>query len=307
MDRHKWKRAWRHRPGQGRFPSRPGRCGLLLVLVAGALAVPAAGRADDGCVGSLSASAKTVEGLPRDSGEASGLAFSSRQPGLAWMIRDSGHPASVYALRFDGDGRATSREIPVTAAQNHDWEDVTYAIAADGQPVLWVVESGQGGSNRVIYEIVEPSDPDTVTSLQPRARYAYAYPDGSANTEAAFTWDGGLVLASKNFPARLYRFGPLSPTGVNQPTFVGELADSNGISVARPSPDGRWLITATHETVMEYRSAQPGVLESFTGREPFHMVVASPGDNVEAGDFVAGGGCRLTLLSEDRNTYRLEG
>lgn len=272
---------------------------LLLVL-------PGTGRATGACGSSLSGATKTVEGLPRDSGEASGLAFSKLQPGVAWMIRDSGHPANLYMLRFDETGRATSREIPVEGAQNHDWEDVTYAVAADGVGVIWVVESGQGGSNRVVYEVAEPPDPDTVTTLRPRARYTYAYPDRSANTEAAFTWDNRLVLASKNFPARLYRFDTLSPTGVNKPTFLGELADSNGISVAKPSPDGRWLVTATHEHVLEYRSGSPGVLESFVGREPFHMLTASPGDNVEAGDFFPEG-CRLTLLSEDRNTYQLTG
>jgi hypothetical protein len=223
------------------------------------------------------------------------------------MIRDSGHPASLYAIRFDADGRASSREIPVVGAENHDWEDVSYAIAADGQPILWVVESGQGGGNRTIYEIPEPSDPDTVTSVRPRARYTYAYPDRQSNTEAAFTWAGQLVLASKNFPARPYRLDHLSTGGVNRPVFVGQLSDSNGISVARPSPDGRWLITATHDTVLEYRATRTGSLDAFTGREPFHVVAAAPGDNVEAGDFSPGGSCELTLLSEQRNTYRLKG
>ncbi|MGH8999815.1 MAG: hypothetical protein ACRDY7_10555, partial [Acidimicrobiia bacterium] len=106
---------------------------------------------------------------------------------------------------------------------------------------------------------------------------------------------------------RLYRFAePLSTAGVNEATFVGELTDSNGISVAKPSPDGRWLVTTTHETLYAYRNASaPGTLEGFTGREPFHMAVAAPGDNVEAGDFFPLGECRVVLLSETRNTYRL--
>lgn len=250
---------------------------------------------------------KTTGGLPHDSGETSGLASSSRYPGVVWMVRDSGHPPSLYALRFDSNGVATSREIPVKGASNRDWEDLTYAVGPNGQTSLWVIESGQGGGRPVVYEIPEP-DPDTAASATPAARYAYKYPDGATNTEAAFTWKGQLVLVTKNFPARVYRFDePLSAKGVNVPSFVGELSDSNGLSVAKPSPDGRWLATATHDTVFFYRnSAAPGTLEGFLGQEPFHALVAAPEDNVESGDFLpAGQRCELLLASERRNTYRL--
>ena len=68
-----------------------------------------------------------------------------------------------------------------------------------------VTAAGQGGSSgRQIYEVAEP-DPETTTTVH-ATRYNYAYPDRSTNTEAAFTWDNQLVLASKNFPTRLYRF-----------------------------------------------------------------------------------------------------
>lgn len=93
---------------------------------------------------------------------------------------------------------------------------------------------------------------------------------------------------------------------MNRPVFVGELSDSNGISVAKPSPDGRWLATTTQDTVFLYRnSAAPGTLEGFVNQEPFHVRVAAPEDNVESGDFFPAGECQLLLASEQRNTYRL--
>lgn len=310
----RWKRVLTHRSGRERSAPRPDRCRpapavlAAALVMSGVVAVAAPdGEASPGCGSGLSPATKTPEGLPRDSGEASGFVTSTVHPGWAWMIRDSSHPASLYALRVNPDGTATSREVPVTGAANRDWEDITLAQRPDGTPVIWVIESGQGGSGgRQIYEIDEP-DPETATSVR-ATRYSYAYPDRSTNTEAGFTWDNHLVLASKNFPTRLYRFDqPLSTAGVNQGTFVGELTDSNGISVAKPSPDGRWLVTATHERVYVYRRPAGSTgLEGFTGREPAHMVVAAPEDNVEAGDFFPAGACDLLLLSETRNTYRLQ-
>lgn len=303
-----WKRAPTQGPGRGCSSLRPGpRSAVILVSAAlVSIGIPAARAAGAGC-GALGPARKTVEGLPRDSGEASGLVSSPRYPGAAWMVRDSGHPANLYALRFNPDGTATSREIPVPGATNRDWEEITWTPGPDGSGRLWIVESGQGGGGRVIYELAEP-DPDSATSVRPLARYSYAYPDGSANTEAAFTWDGDIVLVTKNFPARVYRFTDgLRPGITNKPDFVGELSDSNGVSVAKPSPDGRWLATATHDTVSMYRnSSAPGTLEGFLDREPTHLMVAAPDDNVEAGDFYPTGGCSLVLLAETRNTYRLD-
>ena len=309
------KREPRHGPGRLRMhrsglgPDRR-RCRhtALVLALAGQLLVasPVPTRAQTGCGSSLGEPQRTPGGLPHDSAEASGVVSSPQYPGVAWMIRDSGHPASLYALWFGPDGVADAKEIPVSGATNKDWEDITYGIGPDGSGRLWVVESGQGGGGgRVIYEIAEP-DPQTATTVRPLARYTYAYPDRSANTEAAFTWDNHLVLVSKNFPAHVYLFDQLSPNGVNKPRYIGDLTDANGVSVAKPSPDGRWLITATHDTVAVYRNAgAPGTLEGFMNQEPFHVIVAAPDDNVEAGDFHPAGECQLLLLSETRNTYRL--
>ena len=309
-----WKRVSEHGAGRERRSSRPVPrpwVGIVLAALAlsslGAMPGRGAARADTGCGAGATGATKSVEGLPHDTGEASGLATSMGQPGVAWLVRDSGHPASLYAVRIGPDGTASSvREIPVTGAENHDWEDVTYFTAPDGSGHLWVVESGQGGGNRVIYDIPEP-DAEVATSVQPVARYTYSYPDGNTNTESAFTWGGRLVLVKKTFPAQVYRFdAPLSTGGVNEPVLLGELTDSNDVSVVKPSPDGRWIATATHDTVYLYRNpTNPGALEGFLDQEPFHVLVAAPEDNVESGDFFPAGSCQLFLASEQRNTYRV--
>ena len=263
-------------------------------------------RAETGCQTAPTGASRTTEGLPRDSGEASGFAASKQYPGAVWMIRDSGHPNELYALRFNNDGAATSRVLPVAGAENRDWEDVTRFERPDGRSGLWIVESGQSGSNRFVYEVQEP-DPDNDVVARATARFAYSYPDSKSNTEAAFTFDNKLVLVSKSFPARVYRFDkPLSTSGVNVPTLIGELSDSRGVSVAKPSPDHRWLATATHDTLFLYKNRGSGSLEDFLDREPFHSMVFAPEDNVEAGDFTpAFGDCTMLFASETRNTYRV--
>jgi hypothetical protein len=263
-------------------------------------------RAGTGCQAAPGGVLRATEGMPKDSGESSGFAASRRYPGAVWMIRDSGHPADLYALRFNADGVATNRVLPVAGADNRDWEEVTRFDKPDGTSGLWIVESGQSGSNRTIYEVPEP-DPDRDVAAQATARYSYAYPDGKSNTEAAFTYDNKLVLVAKRFPARIYRFDkPLSTSGVNIPTFVGELTDSRGVSVAKPSPDGRWLVTATHDTLFVYKNRGSGSLEDFLDREPFHAMVFAPEDNVESGDFdPAFGDCTIIFASERRNSYRV--
>ena len=299
----------RGRPGHSAGGRRV-RLAVVPVIVALApLAATGGGpaRAGAGCQVAPRGAVRTAEGLPRESGEASGFAASRQYPGALWMIRDSGHPPDLYALRFNPDGVATSRVMPVAGAANRDWEDVTRFERPDGRSGLWIVESGQSGSDRYVYEVHEP-DPDHDVVARATARFAYAYPDGKSNTEAAFTYDNKLVLVTKSFPARVYRFDkPLSTTGVNVPNLVGELSDSRGVSVAKPSPDRHWLVTATHDTLFVYRNRGSGSLEDFLDREPFHALVFAPSDNVEAGDFdPVFGDCTIIFASEQRNSYRVQ-
>ena len=238
-------------------------------------------------------------------GEMSGLVASPVHPGVMWGIRDSGHAPSLWLHTFDAAGVATTRELPVPGAENHDWEDLTYFTGADGRGHLYAVESGQGGRPTVIYEILEP-DPATDTTAQLVARYPYAYPDRRFNTEAAFMYDGQLVLVKKTMPnAFLYRFDSLRPGVVNTPTFVGKVLSTKGASVMRVSPDGRVLVGSTHDTVTVYcHSGAPG-LSGFVGKNPDAFVEAFHLQNVEAGDFYPAGSTGMVFISEMKTVLQL--
>src|ERR1700704_5457138 len=162
-------------PVRGRAARRSGtrRALAVLAVLVGLSPVTAGGeapaRAGTGCQ-VAPRGATRAGGLPKESGESSGFAASQRYPGALWMIRDSGHPPDLYALRFNPDGVATNRVMPVAGADNHDWEDVTRFDRADGSSGLWIVESGQGGRDPFVSEVPEP-DPDHDVVAHAVARY----------------------------------------------------------------------------------------------------------------------------------------
>ena len=229
---------------------------------------------------------------------------SVRYPGWGWMIRDSGNPPAIYAVRFPGGaGPQQVRPIPVLGAVNVDWEDIAYH---DGK--LYVIESDQSRRSRVIYEIPEP-DPLGPPRVRPSARYRYAYPGGRRyNTETAFFFAGRLVLVPKTTPAELYRFDrPLSPTRLNRPRYVGRLRGSNTVSVARVSPDATTLVLANHQQLFIFQTPLPARnLRDFVSRRGIRRPIA-PGANVEGGDFFLLGQCKLVLAAENRALYRMMG
>ena len=286
----------------GRSPWRRSHV-VLAVVLAAVTAAPGAGAqtAPPACP------AGRAGALPPGTGETSGITASSRFPGWGWMIRDSGHPASLYAIRFLPDGRTLLREIRVAGADNTDWEDVVYARNRDGTGRLYIVESGQTGRDHFIYKVPEP-DPLGHRSSVGFRRYRYAYPRGRHfNTEAAFFHQGRLVLVTKTSPARVYRFEDrLSERRVNRPRFVGLLRGARTVSVTRVSPDGRVLVAANHNRLYVYRSQTPGAdLSQFLARRPDGARSVGNGDNIEAGDFFPFRRCALLLAAESKSIYRL--
>jgi hypothetical protein len=102
----------------------------------------------------------------------------------------------------------------------------------------------------------------------------------------------------------MYRFDTLTPGVVNKPTYIGKLMNSHSVSVARQSPDGKILVTASHEVVNLYRSADgSGSLKSVGGKMPDCQMRAFPGEHVEAGEFVAGR--QMRFITEIKRTFLL--
>lgn len=250
-------------------------------------------------------------GLPKGSGEMSGLASSRRHPGLVWGVRDSGNPASLYALRQHDDqpGKFSMREVKVAGAKNRDWEDLVYG-EENGRGVLYIVDTGA----KVVYKVAEP-DPGAGGKATVLDRYRYAFPDASPsgtcgprhNVEAAFLHPpltGRLHLVRKmRSPAGVYRFDRLSGSATNVPKLIGRLADASCISVAAISLDGRGLVTASHDTLRLRRG--DGSVESLLRSPPGYRASVSP-DNNEAGSFFPFGSNNFLLGAENRSTWTFQ-
>ena len=54
--------------------------------------------------------------------EASGLVASHRYPGVYYSIQDSGTPAKVYSVLYNGEAIG---KIDLEGIDQHDWEDIT--------------------------------------------------------------------------------------------------------------------------------------------------------------------------------------
>jgi hypothetical protein len=251
---------------------------------------------------------RQVAGLPPGTGEMSGLAASGRYPGWMWGVRDSGNPASLYALQAR-DGRPgvfDVKEFRVPGASNRDWEDIVYGEDQSG-PYLAVVDEAA----RVVYKVAEP-DPTRPGAARLLSSFRYRFPDGSPrgtcgprdNVEAAFLFPpltGQLHLVRKAAaPAGVYAFDTLSTSGVNVPKLVGRLPDAGCISVAAVSADGRHLVTASHDT-LRVRDGN-GDLPSLLGG-PVHYTASVKPDNNEAGTFFPYGVNQFVLGAENRSTW----
>lgn len=198
-----------------------------------------------GCPCTASSQAETVrEGLPsisfagatqsgrlenRRIAESSGLAASTRHPGLIWTVNDSGSGADLFAL---DDSGADLGRVRVSGARNRDWEDMA-SYELDGEHFLIIGDVGDNGANRAVSRIVAIHEPDldadgrvAVDKVDVAWTLRFRYEDGPRDCESvAIDARAGRVylLTKRLVPSALYEL-PLGP---------GKGGDPNAIHVAK--------------------------------------------------------------------------
>ena len=163
-----------------------------------------------------SSSLPAEAGLPAGIDEASGLAYSARDPGLLWTHNDNiNDPGSMrrvtpFLYGIDAEGRRRIR-IELTGLTQRDWEAVE-SIRLDRTPTLLVADSGDNRASwpdYVLWFITEPTTPPTSGEVRtsPDSLLRYRYPDGPADTEAMTVDSTGgqiLLLTKREDPPRLF-------------------------------------------------------------------------------------------------------
>jgi hypothetical protein len=170
--------------------------------------------------------------------ETSGLAVSTRNPGVLWTHNDSGGVPVLFALGLDGALRGSVR---LQGVVNRDWEDVS-AFTLDGQAWLMAAETGDNYAKHeqsALYVVAEPDasqlNPTKPLGLLPAYAINFVYEDGPRDCEAVAVdvrERAVYLLTKRDRPNRLYRL-PLAAAPADQPA----VAHCIGTAWEFPQPD----------------------------------------------------------------------
>jgi len=151
-----------------------------------------------------------------DMKEASGIVASIQNPGMWWIINDSGYDPIIYLVDSTGIAAAHYR---LDGVDNRDWEDLSIRLnPLTGIPELLVAEIGDNSSRyeiKHIYVVDEPSALGSNLSTAPppiaTRVYSFVYPDGKRDAETLMvdpsdqSW---YVISKREEEVRLYQFNP---------------------------------------------------------------------------------------------------
>lgn len=216
--------------------------------------------------------------------EASALVASRRTPGLYWTLNDSGNEPALFA--FDQAGRRLGT-FRVDNAQNEDWESLQLGPGRNGEPALYVGDTGDNRTNRresIVYRLPEPevslgAERSGVSRTPPAEAFRFSFPGGARDVEALLVHPttGELLFVSKEFSGRSRIFRaprPLDPNRRMELEQVGELDVSalgplgNLVTDAAVAPDARRLVVRTYVAALEFDLPEGAPLTGFWTRPP---------------------------------------
>ncbi len=253
--------------------------------------------------------------------EASGLAASSKNPGVLWTHNDSGDTARVFALDATGKLLGTYTLSGVVAT---DWEDLAIGPGpVAGESYLYLGDIGDNGlvrANVLVQRVVEPAlsltQAPVTASIGPVEAITLTYPDGAHNAEALLVDPSGgdlfVVTKSDDGVSKVFRSAAPQPTA---PRVLAEVATitlgagSGAIGAARNklftggdiSRDGSWILLRTYFDVFLWRRPAGSAVGAVLGGEPCEgQVPIEPQGEAIAADPVSGG---YYTLSEKANPF----
>jgi hypothetical protein len=137
--------------------------------------------------------------------ESSGLALSSRHPGVLLTHNDSGDSPRVFAVGRGGDTEAV---WTLSGAEARDWED----IATGPNSTVWVGDIGDNKLSRDTIEVYRFTEPEHLQSEPVQStRFSLAYRDGRHNAEALLVRPrtGRVLIVTKEYGSAGFYRAPL--------------------------------------------------------------------------------------------------
>jgi hypothetical protein len=193
--------------------------------------------------------------------EASGIADSRSQPGNVWIEQDSGSPAELALLGYDGKLKG---KISIPQFGNRDWEELAIGPGPqDGKNYIYIGDIGDNNNQNPvsqIYRLPEPTNLQTpITQVE---RINFRYPDGPRDAEAMFVEPQTkdiYIISKREQNVHLYRFK--YPQNVNEVTVLeplGELPSfgdglTGYVTGAAISPDGSEILIRTYASIFYWR------------------------------------------------------
>lgn len=243
--------------------------------------------------------------LPRTVREASGIAASSSDPDLYFVVDDATGTHDLTAVRSDGTAVGTVTVEGLSAANAE-------ALSEGACPAGRCLYVGDIGGNRgrttvSVYRLTEPVTP--LPASVPADRWDYTYPGGAFDAEAMLvTDDGGVVIVTRpvggDAAHRVYSgppgggelllrttFRPPEPAAPEQSLLVGNVATD-----AARNADGVLLLT--YDQALEYRAPSPGADPADFPEWPAQPVPIPAQWQSEGITYRAAGRCGVVVVSE---------
>jgi hypothetical protein len=227
---------------------------------------------------------RTLGTIPLVIKELSGLAASTRHPGVLYAHNDSGDTARFFAV---DETAALLGEMDLPGATNIDWEDIAVGACPAGSCV-YLSDSGDNDVKREQYKIYRVAEPPTfpgagATMNVTYEQFPFVYPDGSHNAETLLvhpqTGRVFIVLKEAGIPATVYEMPlPLQADKVVTVVKVGSLsvpANAGLVTGGSFHPCGDRILIRTKQGLYELASAQSGDVTSVFGAPATAVPVAA--------------------------------
>ena len=168
-----------------------------------------------------------------------------------WAIEDSGNPAAIYALNFDGNLVAT---ISLIGTTNTDWEAIALREGPRGDQLV-VADIGDNASSRASITILLIDEPALADASIAPERIVATYSDGPHNAEAIVATTNDIRIVTKNSGVQtIYELDG----AVLRP--AASLSDNPGlVTDAATSADGSLTAVRTYGGIRLAKVASSGV------------------------------------------------